>query len=138
MFVFSVKNFGPIWWLIQKKEYYRFCVAIFSSALFKNEVKYPTNLERLSSFVKQMLISFRTPKGINASDGNSYHEDMIICHSSKLNSSHEDVHIYISRGYKSNEVFVYESDPRDMNVYLKYSMINVAIVDEPGFDDVEE
>jgi hypothetical protein len=54
-------------------------------------------------------------------------------------SRDEDSHVYVSRAYKSNEVFVYLEDDLEEKIYLENLYVNVSIVDElNSFDIVED
>lgn len=119
-------------------QHYRFCVAISRSAHFKNKIKYP---ERAPTFpCNGVEVSFRTADGKSKATGRLYYERMTLCLSKYEDFSDGDfVHLYISRAYRSNQLFVYFRDPLDGHVYLENLSTNLSIIDEfNSFDFVED
>ena len=64
---------------------------------------------------------------------------MIICDAKKVNTFFNSIELYVSRAYRSNQIFVYQLDHSDEKLYLEKLMTRISIVDnEPGFEDVED
>lgn len=110
-------------------------MAVSRSAYFKEEIDYPRQGSTYNCVEKE--VSFRTGEAIEGATGKTYHENMIPCHIyNKLNTN--DI-LYISRAYRSLQVFVYRADPSDGKIYLENLSFNICVVDElNSFDFVEE
>ena len=117
-----------------RNQHYRFCVAVSRSAYFENEIMYPENIPYDCSIQE---VSFRTVEGLRETAGRIYHERMMFCsveYSSLLGGGS---FLYISRAYRSNEVFVYHRNSDGM-IYLENLSSNVSVADEiNSFDFVE-
>lgn len=131
----------PVCRLISKErsdnQHFRLCAIVLTSSYFITRFKYPTRVNAYAVFEDQ--ISFRTTDANLRSVGKEYHERIVVCPVRIIDSSHQ-TRVYISRAYKSNEVFVYLRDPSDGRLYLENLSVNVGIVHEPftcNFDDVE-
>lgn len=134
------KDLDPICKLISSEthQHYRICVAVHRSSHFKDKLKYPP-LTTNPCFERE--VSFKTVQGIKEAAGKPHYERMLLCSSEY---AHGQVggkrfsHLYISRAYRSNEVFVYLYDHTDKKIYLENFSTNIAIVDElNSFDFVE-
>ena len=68
-----------------------------------------------------------------------YHERVVLCHTKHVSPFKGERFLYISRAYRSGQVFVYRRDPWDEKIYLENLYTNVSIVDElNSFDFIEE
>lgn len=111
-------------------------MAISSSSEFKDKINYPLPNPHIC---EERLVSFRTSEGIKEAAKKYYYERMTLCESTYVNPSLGDSFLYISRAYKSNEVFVYVLDRTDNKIYLENLSTNISVADElNSFDFVEE
>lgn len=121
--------------LPEQNQHYRLCVAVSRSSYFKSKVLYPG---REVYPCVEMQVSFRTKEALEVAD-DLYYEKMIPCESRYADIRRGQSLMYISRAYKSNEVFVYTLDFSDGNIYLENLSTNISIIDEiNSFDFVED
>ena len=116
-------------------QHFRLCVAVLRSSYFADKIQYPENLPSRCSEKK---ISFRSVETLAEGGTESFYERMTQCYSEYLELSQGPSHLYISRSYLSNSIFVYRRDPYDRKIYLENLSTNISIVDElNSFDFVE-
>ena len=105
-------------------QHYRICMAVCTSSNFRYAQHAP-------QACRKEILSFRNTDVINHHllVGQSYYERMTIC--SCKHFSHNVVvdDVYISRAYKSNQVFVYRRDPANKKLFLDNLSTNISIVD---------
>lgn len=120
----------------ERNQHYRLCVAVSRSSYFKDIIEYPPK-EFYPCELRE--ISFRTAEAIREAGHRRYVERMTLCRSIYVDSDEGDSLIFISRAYISNQVFVYEFDSLDNEVYLENLSTNISIVDElNSFDLIED
>lgn len=144
LFLFTAErnNFYPLCKVVSEETYdlnnegQRLCAAVTTSSPFKDKIRYlqfpehPCYLE---------TVSFRSEEGVKKSYGKLYRERMTLCHSLFINPLMRESFMYISRAYRSNQVFVYLRDPLDQKIYLENLSINLSVVHElNSFDFVED
>jgi len=118
-----------------RKQHYRFCVVVSRSSYFRDKIKYP---RRKAHPCHEEYVSFRTAEGVIAAAGKSFHERLMPCQFTPIDSEEESF-LFISRAYMSNQVFVYRRDLGNGKIYLENLSSNVSIVDElNSFDFVED
>lgn len=89
-------------------------------------------------YCRKEKVSFKTEEGVKLAAGKSYYERMTYCYTRSLVDGKELSFEYISRAYRSNEVFVYRRDTSNQKIYLENLSTNVSIADElNSFDFVE-
>lgn len=119
-------------------QYHRLCVAVSRSSLYAAKIKYPHpgNIRTCD----EIEVSFRTKRGSAKAAGVTYYERVVLCYSVLANRRRKkESFLYISRAYKSNQVFLYRFNPSDRKMYLENLMTNINIMDElNSFDFVED
>ena len=84
-------------------------------------------------------VSFRTPAAIQLLEETGqqqpYQERMTRCVSADINDPNRRVSIYLGRGYKANQLYVYQRVKPEGKVYLVNLSTNVSIAD---FEHAEE
>jgi len=112
---------------------------VYRSSYFKDEVDRQRHSPH-PCYKKE--VSFRTPEAMKQAADRSYHEQMSLCfstHGRPLQSQKHESFLYISRAYRSNQVFVYRQDREDERIYLENLSYNISIFDElNSFDFVED
>lgn len=120
-----------------RNHYYRFCVAVARSLHFVDKIRYPTI--GATHDCRKREVSFRTPRAMAQAAEKLFYERMMPCPCVELEPRKEKGFFYISRGYKSNGVFVYYQDLSDEKIYLENLSTNISIVDElNSFDFLED
>jgi len=86
---------------------FRLCVIVLTSSYFKGRVGYPyrVDLQQPSHFVEG--VSFQTEEGKNKSGDRQYHELVVQCWASKIDTENDVEIYYISTAYTEHQVFVY-------------------------------
>lgn len=121
----------------RKNQHHRLCAAVSRFSSLKDSFTYPDPF--LTSPCKMEEVSFKTADGIKESMGKSYFERMTRCYSTAEEIDGKRDFLYISRAYKSTEVFVYRRLASDENIYLENLSTGMKIIDKlNSFDFLED
>ena len=116
------------------------CLAVAKSTQFKDiSLEYP---DKDPDFCYVHEVSFKRTrdeeKGAESAP-RSFYERLLPCRFPKVWPRNEEAIFYISRAYRSNQVFVYSRDPESRKIYPRNISTDVDIVDELNiFDFVED
>ena len=110
-------------------------MSVSRSSYFRGKIRYPG---QVAYSCDEREISFRTRDARNKAGKKSYRERMIHCHTGYVKPQEGENLLYVSRAYKSNEIFAYSYNPSDAKYYLENLSTDVSIIDElNSFDFVE-
>ena len=115
----------------------RLCATIFSSPPFENMIKFFPTMERLQTICEKKSVSFnvkeREIRARREENSDIYEDWMIGCKMSPVNSNDRIKTYYVSRGMRSNHVFVHE--PIGDKVFVVFYMVNAGAVLESDHID---
>jgi hypothetical protein len=104
---------------------------VLGSAYFQGKFAYLSKVHRRDECYYQE-VSFQTSDAKReAARTGKYYEWMIYCKAQTVGSNTE-AHFYVSRAYKSYEMFVYRAVTPSYAIYLENLSTNVSIVDDAG------
>ena len=106
----------------------RICASVLGSTFFSDNVETIPFRHQTSNQCITKEIAFQTEGAIKKSVSLKYQEWMLICEAVKIDSK-DKTYYFVSRAYRSNQVFISNSDALDGRVYLVNLSTHIGIRD---------